>query len=130
MTTKKKTDSAVVPVDTVREDIRVLGEGFGDATESSNWFSPEFLTVAATVLSNVVGALVLIGWVDATQAADLTKAVVALVGAAQTILVNSVLVWKYLAGRAAEKMRKAEMRIEYLKAMQAERVRAEISSRW
>lgn len=130
MTVKKKTDDKMVPVDTVREDIRVLGENFGDTVTATNWFSPEFLTLAATVLSNIVGALVLVGWVDATQAADLTKAVVALVGAVQTILVNSVLVWKYLSGRAEEKVKRAEMRIEYLKAVQAERVRAEYNSRW
>lgn len=125
MTTKKKT-----PVDTVREDLRVLGENFGDGSAATNWFSPEFLTLAATVLSNVVGALVLVGWVDATQAADLTKAVVAVVGALQTILVNSVLVWKYLAGRAEEKVKRVEMRTEYLKCVQAERVRAEYNNRW
>lgn len=130
MTTKKKTDTSVVPVDTVREDIRVLGENFGDGGTATNWFSPEFLTLATTVLSNVVGVLVLVGWVDATQAADLTKAVVALVGAVQAILVNSALVWKYLSGRAEEKVKRAEMRIEYLKAVQAERVRAEYNSRW
>lgn len=129
MTTKKKTVESVVPVDTVREDIRVLGENFGDAG-STNWFSPEFLTLATTVLSNVVGVLVLVGWVDATQAADLTKAVVALVGAVQAILVNSVLVWKYLSGRAEEKIKRAEMRIEYLRAVQTERVRAEYNNRW
>jgi len=130
MTVKNKSDEKVIPADTVREDIRVLGENFGDTGTSTNWFSPEFLTLATTVLSNVVGVLVLVGWVDATQAADLTKAIVALVGAVQAILVNSVLVWKYLSGRAEEKVKRAEMRIEYLKAVQAERVRAEYNSRW
>lgn len=130
MTVKKKSDDKVVPVNTVREDIRVLGENFGDTGAPANWFSPEILTLAATVLSNIVGVLVLIGWVDATQAADLTKAIVALVGAVQAILVNSVLVWKYLSGRAAEKVKREEMRIEYLKAVQSERVRAEYNSRW
>lgn len=130
MTVKKKSDDKVVAVNTTREDIRVLGENFGDTGATANWFSPEFLTLATTVLSNIVGVLVLVGWVDATQAADLTKAIVALVGAVQAILVNSVLVWKYLSGRAEEKVKRAEMRIEYLKAVQAERVRAEYNSRW
>jgi hypothetical protein len=128
MTTKKKTD--VTPVNTVREDIRVLGDNFGDTAAPTNWFSPEFLTLASTVLTNVVGALVLVGWVDASGAAELTKAIIACVGAVQVIVVNSALVWKYLSGRAAEKIKTAEMRIEYLKAVQAERVRAEYTSRW
>lgn len=130
MTTKKKTDNKVVPVDTVREELRVLGENFGDTDSSTNWFSPEFLTLATTVLSNVVGVLVLVGWVDATQAADLTKAVVALIGAVQAILVNGLLVWKYLAGRFEAQNKRAEMKVEYLRAVQAEKFRAEYASRW
>lgn len=130
MTAKKKPDTKVVPVNTVREDIRVLGENFGDTVAPANWFSPEFLTLATTVLSNVVGVLVLVGWVDATQAAELTKAVVAVIGAVQVILVNGLLVWKYLAGRFEENVKRSEMRIEYLKATQVERIRAAEYSRW
>lgn len=129
MTTKKKNDS-MVAADTMREDIRVLGENFGDVTTKQNWLSPEFVTLASTVLTNVVAVLVLVGWVDATGAAALTKAIIACVGAVQTILVNSALIWRFLAGRSAEKIKTAEMKIEYLKAVQAERVRAEYSSRW
>jgi hypothetical protein len=129
MTTKKKTTDVKTPVNTVREDLRVLGADM-DLTKVDNWVSQEFLTLAATVLTNIVGALVLVGWVDATSATDIVKAVVATVGAVQTILVNGVLVWKYLAGRAAVETKKAEMRMNYIQAMQAERARAEYNQGW
>lgn len=128
MSTKKKVDT--VPVDTRREDLRVFGEGFGNPEDKTNWLSPEFVTLASTVLTNVIGALVLVGWVDAAGASELTKAIVACVGAVQTIVVNSALVWKYLAGRAAEKVKTAELRAEYLKSVQVARIRAEYDNRW
>lgn len=133
MSTKKKADvapAAMKPVDTYREDLRVFGEGFGDLDAKTNWLSPEFVTLAGTVLTNVIGVLVLIGWVDAEGASELTKAVVACVGAVQTIAVNSVLVWKYLAGKAAEKAKVAEFRAEYMKSVQVARIQADYNNRW
>jgi hypothetical protein len=133
MSTKKKVDAApavMTPVDTYREDLRVFGEGFGNPDAKTNWLSPEFVTLAGTVLTNVVGVMVLIGWVDAEGASELTKAIVACVGAVQTIAVNSALVWKYLAGKAEEKVKAAELRASYLQSVQVARIRAEYDNRW
>jgi hypothetical protein len=129
MTTKKKITDVKTPVETVREDLRVLGTDV-DLSKVDNWLSQEFLTLAGTVLTNVIGVLVLVGWVDATQAADIVKAVVATVAAVQAIFVNAALVWKYLAGRAEVEVKRAEMRTSYIQAVQAERARADYNNRW
>jgi uncharacterized membrane protein len=119
MTAKKPSSSTVL-----REEVRLMSEAI-DATEAkTTGLSPEFLTLGATVLTNIVGVLVLIGWVDSSQAAEITKSLVALVGGVQAIVVNSVLVWKFLAARFATQKTIAEMRIAAIRAAQTERMMA------
>lgn len=108
----------------IREEIRMMNEAIDAVEPKIGGLTPEFLTLGATVLTNIVGVLVLIGWVDSSQAAELTKSLVALVGGLQAILVNSVLVWKFLAARFATQKTIAEMRIAAIRAAQTERIMA------
>lgn len=95
MSTPKKS------VVSVREELR----SFGDAVEGTafegldKWLTPEFWTMAITAASNIIAVLALVGWLDHSQVETVTKAVTALIGASQVILVNGLLVWKYLTGR-------------------------------
>lgn len=95
MSTPKKS------VNTVREELRTFGEAVeGTALEGlDKWLTPEFWTMAITAASNLIAVMALVGWLDHSQVETVTKAVTALIGASQVILVNSLLVWKYLIGR-------------------------------
>lgn len=88
-------------VDTVRAELRTFGEAVeGTALEGlDKWLTPEFWTMAVASVGNIVAVLALIGWLDHTQVETVTKALTALISASQVILVNGVLVWKYLSGR-------------------------------
>jgi len=111
MSTPKKS------VNTVREELRTFGEAVeGTALEGlDKWLTPEFWTMAITAASNLIAVLALVGWLDHSQVENVTKAVTALLGASQVILVNGLLVWKFLTGRqevrkqiVAAKLRMAE----------------------
>jgi hypothetical protein len=111
MSTPKKS------VTTVREELRT----FSDAVDGTpldgldKWLTPEFWTTAVTAAGNIVAVLALIGWLDYSHVESVTKAITALIGASQVILINGLLIWKYLAGRqeiqkqiVAAKLRVAE----------------------
>lgn len=121
MTTEK------TPISTIREEMRVLNAVAGDVAtkDLTNWLTPEFWAMAGTALANLVAVAVMIGWVDQTQAQDITKAVSALVGATQVLVLNTVLVWKYLSGRAAVKTEAMRARYDYVTAVTIEKMRAE-----
>jgi hypothetical protein len=95
MTTPKKA------VNTAREELRTFGEVVeGTALEGlDKWLTPEFWTMAITAASNLIAVMALVGWLDHSEVETVTKAITALIGASQVILVNGVLVWKYLTGR-------------------------------
>ncbi len=121
MATKK------VSIDTIREDMRVLGAAANGAvsTDLTNWLTPEFWTMAGTALANLVAVAVMIGWVDQTQAQDITKAVSALVGATQVLVLNTALVWKYLTNRQQIRERMVASQYDYITAVTIEKMRAE-----
>lgn len=87
----------------LREELRT----FGDAVEGTvfegadKWLTPEFWTMVTTSAGNVIAVMALLGWLDHAQVETVTKAITALIGASQVILINGLLVWKYLAGRQA-----------------------------
>jgi len=115
-------------VETVREELRVL-QAAGDAavTEVANesWLTPEFWTMAGAAVTNLVTVAVLIGWVDRSNADALMTAVSALIGASQVIVVNTALVWKFIANRTQVKAQMVDARLRYMEAITVEKMRAE-----
>lgn len=113
----------------IREEMRVLGEAADDAvgTSSTNdWLTPEFWSMVIASATNLVAVAVVMGWLSATDAETLTKALSALLGASQVILVNAALVWKYIASRASVKRAAIEARYAYMStALELQRIRAE-----
>jgi hypothetical protein len=101
MATKKQ----FVPVDAVREDLRTFNEVVSNVSTANveKWLTPEFWTMATAAVGNLVAVLALVGWLDYSQVETVTKALTALVGASQVILVNGLLVWKFLSGQQAVK---------------------------
>lgn len=113
----------------IREEMRVLGEAADDAAGSvttNDWFTPEFWAMVVAAASNLVAVAVVMGWLSVSDAEMITKAVSALLGAAQVILVNSALVWKFISARATVKRAAIEAKYAYMStALELQRIRAE-----
>lgn len=113
---------------TLAEEMRFLDGVFStDAAEENQvrWLTPEFWTMAATAVTNLVAVAALLGWVDQTDVEGVTKALTALVGAVQVIVVNSVLVWKFIRGKEESKQKMAEMRYQALRTLAVEKMRCD-----
>lgn len=111
-------------VDLVKEDLRVLHNEVSDGVSATgNWFTTEFWTMAAGAVTNLVAVAVLIGWVDRLQADALVQALTAVVGATQVIVVNSALVWKYIAAKASVQAKMVDAQYRYLEVVTVERMR-------
>jgi hypothetical protein len=119
------------PVERQTAELRVLTDFFTSFFASDEqqvavdkWVTPELVTTATTAISNLLAVLVLIGWLSSSDVETLTKAVVALVGAGEVIVVNSVLIWKFISSRLALKSRVLEMKYQYVEALAVEQMRA------
>jgi len=113
--------------DAVREELRVLNNDASEAADTHNllsWLTPDFWTMTTAAATNIIAVLVLVGWVQASHAQDVTQAVTAVIGATQVIIVNSVLVWKYLSGRQQLRARIAEVQYQYMAMVTCEKIRA------
>jgi len=97
--------------------MRVLSEVAGDETTPTSWFAKDFWKTAAAGLSNLVTIAVLIGWVKSTSSEELTGAIVALVGAAEVIFVNSALIWRHLTAAKEVEVEAMKMRMMLLQSM-------------
>lgn len=91
------------PVDTVREDLRILGDATTAIDAETTWLTPEFWTMTAGAVSNLITVAVLVGWMTQSDAETLTKALTAVIGSSQLVVVNSALIWRYIASRAEVK---------------------------
>jgi hypothetical protein len=75
--------------------------------------------MAASAITNIITVAALVGWINSTQAQDLAKALTALIGATQVIVLNSVLVWKYLSGRQALRAKIVDAKYRYMEIIAA-----------
>lgn len=114
------------PVAAPVEDLRFLTDFFGDDEKAivTKWLTPELATTAVTTISNLLAVLALVGWLSNSEVETLTKALAALVGASEVIIVNSVLIWKFISGRLALKSQLLRMKYQYVEAIAVERLRA------
>jgi len=105
----------------VVEELRV----FGAADENGavkEWVTPEFMSLVGTVTINLITAATVVGWLDGASAQELTKAATAILTAVSTVSVNGLIVWKYLAGRAAVKTEQISAQYRYAEAIAIERM--------
>ena len=116
-------------VDTIREELRVLNSAVGDGASLQDWITPEFISMTTTVVVNLIAAATLVGWIDASQAQEISKSVTAIVAALGTVVANSLVVWKYLAGRAEVKAQQIDAQYRYMESIAVERMRADKSTR-
>jgi uncharacterized membrane protein len=121
MSTKVKADLPVYA------ELRELNSSI-DAEEKkmfSDWLTPEFWTMAMTVLTNLLAVGVLLGWLSSADVETLTKAITGIVGAAEVILLNSLLVWKFINDRTAVRTETLRAKYQLMEAVAIERVRAQ-----
>lgn len=115
-----------VPVSqSIREDIRMLAQDADDAVAAPDVSKSEFWTMIGGVLTNLVTVAVLIGWIDSTNAETVTRAISAVLAASQALIVNGLLIWKYLSGRATLRAQLVDARYRYLETVAIERMRLE-----
>ena len=111
-------------VERVTADLRVLNELTTENTVVDTWLTPAFWTMATTAATNLIAVAALVGWVESSQVEGMTQAIIALVGAAQVVVVNSILVWKYIAGQNTLQAQKVTAKYKYMEAVAVERLRA------
>lgn len=112
-----------VSVDLPVSAVRMLDTA--DNATQKDWISPEFFSMASAIALNLITAATVVGWVDATQAQELTKAVSALIAAVSAISVNGFVVWKYLAGRTELQSQKLQAQYRYLEVAVTEQLMAQ-----
>lgn len=114
-------------ISAIRAELRDLSEAADDAAPAgaNDWFTPEFWTMVISAITNLIAVGTVLGWISSSDAESVTKAVTALLGAAQVIAVNSALVWKFISSRVAVKEALIDARFHYLEAVAVERMRAE-----
>lgn len=119
MPTVKSTVKTRPETPVLAEELRMLNELTDDKDVNSflDWFTPDFWATAAAAVTNIVAVAAVLGWVKTDQVEGLTAAIVALVGAAEVIFVNSALVWKYLTGREAVRKQIIESRMQLRESM-------------
>jgi cellulase/cellobiase CelA1 len=116
-------------VDTVKEDLRVLHNEVEADVNNNSWLSSEFWTMAVGAVANIVAVGVLLGWVDRVQADAMVQALTAVIGATQVIVVNSALIWKYIASKTELRAQMLDMRYRYMESVAIERIRMEVGCR-
>jgi hypothetical protein len=116
-------------VDTIREELRVLNAAVSDGSTRQDWLTPEFVSMVSTVVVNLLMAGTLVGWIDATQAQEISKAVTAILAGVGSILANALIVWKYLGGRAEVKAQQIDAQYRYMESIAVERMRADRPAR-
>lgn len=123
--TTKKTIAEKRPVETLREEMRVLNAAATDGTAQKEWLTPELISMISSVAVNLITAATVVGWLDATSAQEVTKATSAVIAAVGTISVNAVIVWKYLSGRESVKKEAIQAQYRYAETALIERMRTD-----
>lgn len=117
-------------VSVIADELRMLNETADDKESSHllDWFTPDFWTMVGTGVSNIVAVAAVLGWVDQSSVAGMTQAVIALVGAAEVIVLNSALVWKYLSGRQEIRAQLIDAKFRYMESVAIEKLRVDRNS--
>lgn len=120
MATKKSIESVRAELREINASADEVGSTFG-----ADWSTPEFWTMVVSGLTNLLTVAVMFGWVNSSDAEALTKASAAILGAAEVIVINGFIVWKYIASRVAVREALIDARFRYMEAVAVERLRAD-----
>lgn len=117
-------------VSVIAEELRMLNETAEDKSVNGllDWFTPDFWTTAGTAVTNIIAVAAVLGWVERSNVEGLTQAIVALVGAAEVVVLNSALVWKYLSGRQELRAQIVDAKFRYMESVAIEKLRVDRAS--
>lgn len=118
-TMKRPTTSTVIAE---LRDLNAAAEN-EEKTFVERWMTHEFWMMVSMAATNLLATAVLIGWLSADKVEGLTQAVTAIIGATEVIVVNTVLVWKYVSGRNELRAQMIDARYRYMEAVSVERLR-------
>lgn len=124
MSTRKTTAQNVQPFDAAVAEMRVLNSVVSENTPVTKWVTPELVSMVSSVAINLITAATVVGWLDATEAQEITKAVSAVIAGIGTISVNGLIVWKYLSGREEVEKEVVHAQYRYAETAMVERMRA------
>lgn len=114
-----------------KKDLPVIAElrelntelGVDEKQLTDNWLTPEFWTMATAVVTNVLTVAALLGFVNVSDVESLTKSLTTIITATELVVVNAVLVWKYLAGRQKLRAQMISARYHMMETVAVERMR-------
>jgi hypothetical protein len=124
MSTKKVPAREALPFETAVAEMRVLNAVAAENTATTKWITPELISMVSSVAVNLITAATVVGWLDATDAQEITKAVSAVIAGVGTISVNALIVWKYLSGREEVEKEVVHAQYRYAETALVERMRA------
>jgi hypothetical protein len=79
--------------------------------------------MAVAVVTNVLTVGVLLGFVNASDVQELSKSLTGIITATEVVVVNALLVWKYLSGRQQLRSQMLASRYRMIEAVTVERMR-------
>jgi hypothetical protein len=124
MSTRKVSVSEKRPFDAAVAEMRVLNAVAAETQSPTKWVTPELVSMVGSVAVNLITAATVVGWLDATEAQEITKAVSAVIAGVGTISVNALIVWKYLSGREEVEREVVHAQYRYAETVMVERMRA------
>lgn len=124
MSTRKVPAREAMPFEAAVAEMRVLNAVASENTPATKWITPELISMVSSVAVNLVTAATVVGWLDATDAQEITKAVSAVIAGVGTISVNALIVWKYLSGREEVEKEVVHAQYRYAETVMVERMRA------
>jgi hypothetical protein len=117
--TKDNDVDTIISIDSPVAAVRMLDTA---APNLNDWVSPEFVSLAGTVAVNLVTAAAVVGWMDASQAQELTKALTTIITAVSALSVNGLIVWKYIAGKHDVQVQKIQAQMRYAEFVAREQI--------
>ena len=124
MSTRKVPAREAMHFEAAVAEMRVLNAVASENTPATKWITPELISMVSSVAVNLVTAATVVGWLDATDAQEITKAVSAVIAGVGTISVNALIVWKYLSGREEVEKEVVHAQYRYAETVMVERMRA------
>lgn len=98
--------------------IRTINRDGDEPTEvevpvaTPGYLTTEFWAMIGGVLINLITVLAAIGYVSATDANELTSALTTMFGALQALVVNGLVIWKYIQSRTTVKAEAVRMQLQ------------------
>lgn len=125
MSTKLKKTAVDAPV----LEARIFGDVEDRIKDLDKLARHEFWAMAAVALTNLVSVAAVMGWIDSSGVETLTKSITAVIGGAEIIVLNAIILYRYFTNVQETKREMVRARIDLAHAqfqaqMQIQQMRA------